>query len=57
MLVSKNDWKIIYTKYEGVQKRAVEFLSKDTDLIKIISKNALVSVFFRRGAVVLLEFP
>ena len=27
--MKQNDWKIIYTKYEGVQKRAVEFLSKE----------------------------
>ncbi len=27
--MKQNDWKIIYTKYEGVQKRAGDFLSKE----------------------------
>lgn len=27
--MKQNEWKIIYTKYEGIQKRAVEFLSRE----------------------------
>ena len=34
-----NDWKIIYTKYEGVAKRAIQLLSKEAGALMIREPN------------------